>query len=121
MPLSIGQHRWGNRIVTVYETDKDISEDRHTVVLRTGPENLAIAAWDGTGRLSVENGWRTVKRLLSDHGIGPALRELCPAIFSDGKLAAVFGAGTDLSLQAQSSRRQLVITLEQVTVTPDIK
>lgn len=113
-PLTLypGQQRWGDRIVTVYETNEEIAEDRSTVVLRAGLTDLVISPWDGTGRLAVENGQRTVKRLLADHGIGAAQREYCSAVFSGGTLAAVFGAGTELSLRAREGERKLVITLK---------
>ena len=45
----------------------------------TGP--LTIAAWDGTGRLAVENGSRSIKRLFADQGIPADQREEHPALY----------------------------------------
>ena len=55
-----------------------------------------VAAKD---RFPVENGTRGVKRLLADAGFTPAMRENCPAIEVDGKLAAVWGLGINESVQ----------------------
>ena len=112
MKLSIGQQNWGAWRVTVFETAQEIPEDCRTVVLRGDCRDLVIAPWDGTGRLGVENGRRTVKRLLADHGIGAAQRENCPAVYAAGQLAAVFGAGTEFSLRPQCDERKIVIHLE---------
>lgn len=45
---------------------------------------LTIAAWDGTGRLSVENGSRSIKRIFADQGISADRREEHPALYLDG-------------------------------------
>ena len=113
LTLTLGTLRWGNMTVTVYETNEPITEDQTTVVLRRGLGPLRLKAWDGTGRLAVENGRRTVKRLLSDHGIPAARREHCPAVWVGETLAAVFGAGTDRTMQPDSGEAKLVITLKK--------
>ena len=113
LKLSLGENQWGDRVITVYETQAIVTEDSNTVVLRCVAEPLTIAAWDGTGRLSVANGRRTVKRLLADHGISAAQREHRPAVFVGETLAAVFGAGTDHALQSDNNDKKIVITLRQ--------
>ena len=55
-----------------------------------------VAAKD---RFPVGNGTRGVKRLLADAGFTPAMRENCPAIEVDGRLAAVWGLGINESVQ----------------------
>lgn len=112
LTLSSGQQRWGEWLVTVYETEDEVTESQNTVILRSGTAPLVIAPWDGTGRLNIENGRRTVKRLLADHGIPPARRESCPAVFAGDSLAAVFGAGTDRFLRPCPKEKKTVITLD---------
>lgn len=108
--LSLGEQVWGQWRVTVRETEEKTQEDEHTLLLRADLPELTIASWDGTGRLAVENGRRTVKRLHADHGIGVSVRETMPAIFAGDTLAAVFGAGTDWTFAPQRGKK-LVITL----------
>lgn len=111
-PLALheGEQDWGEYRVTVRMTEEETAEDENTLVLRSDSEQLTVAAWDGTGRLTVENGRRTVKRLLSDRGIGPAQQENRPAIYAGDTLAAVFGAGTGRDF-APVDGKKLVITL----------
>ncbi len=111
LALSNGQQQWDRWLVSVYETDDEVTEGENTVVLRCDAPPLVITGWDGTGRLSIENGRRTVKRLLADHGIPPSRRESCPALLAGEDLAAVFGAGTELSLRPRPGERKKVITL----------
>ena len=113
LELCSGEQKWGAWRVSVYETDEEIAQDAYTVVLRGGLQTLKIAAWDGTGRLGVENGSRTVKRLLADHGIGAAQRESCPAVYVGGVLAAVFGAGTDIAYRPMPGEMKLVVHLRK--------
>lgn len=113
MELTLGEHLWGPWRVSVYETSDEVWENAHTVILRGGLNTMKIAAWDGTGRLGVENGSRTVKRLLADHRIGVAQREHCPAVYVDGRLAAVFGAGTDIALRPVSGEMKLVVSIRK--------
>ena len=116
MELTIGQHQWGEWRVDVWETVDEIAEDAHTLVLRGGLEKIMLAAWEGTGRLGVENGRRTVKRLLADHHIVPSQREACPAIYVDGVLAAVLGAGTDISFRGKDEKIKLVVSLKKTNI-----
>lgn len=114
MELAIGEHDWGAWRVSVYETSDEVAENAGTLVLRGDAAALTIAAWDGTGRLGVENGSRTVKRLLADHRIGAAQRENCPAIYAGGKLAAVFGAGTDIDFRPVPGEIKIVIAIKNL-------
>lgn len=110
--LSPGVQHWGTWRVTVAFTDTPPASDDRTVVLRGDLAPVTIAVWDGTGRLSVETGKRTVKRLFADRGIPASHREGAPAIYAGDTLAAVFGAGTDLTLQGSGSEGKLVITID---------
>lgn len=111
LTLQMGEQRWGGCRVSLRETEESVAESENTVVLRADVGALTLAAWDGGGRLAVENGRRTVKRLLADHGIAAHRQENRPAIFASGELCAVFGAGTDLGLRPQSGEKTIVITL----------
>lgn len=113
LALTIGEHDWGAWRVKVWETCEEVAQNAYTVMLRGGLHTIELTAWDGTGRLGVENGRRTVKRLLTDHGIPPAQRENCPAIYVEGVLAAVFGAGTDIAFRPVRGEKQLVITIKK--------
>lgn len=110
LPLHEGEQDWGGYRVTVRMTDGEAEENEMTLVLRTGLSPLTIAVWDGTGRLAVENGRRTVKRILADRGVHPVDRENRPAIYVGDTLAAVFGAGTSHDFAA-AEQKKLVITL----------
>ena len=110
--LTIGEYDWGAWRVKVWETCDEVAPHAHTVMLRGGLHTIELKAWDGTGRLGVENGRRTVKRLLADHGIPPAQRENCPAIYVDGVLTAVFGAGTDIAFRPTPGEKKTVITIK---------
>ena len=108
--LREGEQDWGEYRVTVRVMEHDTSEDENTLILREGLGELIIAPWDGTGRLAVENGRRTVKRLLADRGIGPAAQENRPAIYAADALVGVFGAGTSREA-APAGEKKIVITL----------
>lgn len=106
--LSMGEQDWGQYRVMVKETTEEVVEDVDTLLLRPDAQPLTITPWDGTGRLAVENGRRTVKRLLSDHGVPVSRRENLPAIFSGNTLAAVFGAGTDRAFLPMGEKKIVV-------------
>jgi tRNA(Ile)-lysidine synthase len=80
---------------------------------------LTLAAWDGTGRLAVENGRRTVKRLLTDRGVPAWDRLGRPAVYLNGVLAAVLGAGTDWNLRPAPGEEPLAITIENAAETKE--
>ena len=82
------------------------------VVLRDMGGELAIASWDGTGRMAVENGSRTVKRLFADAGVPVERRAEHPVILVDGELAAVFGVATDWKYQMNGAGNCWVVTIE---------
>ena len=75
------------------------------------PGTLTIAAWDGRGRLAVENGSRTIKRLFADRGIPVECREEHPALHLNGVPAAVFGVATDWEHRPRPGEGCLVIEL----------
>lgn len=110
--LKEGGQDWGEYRVTVSVTENAAGENENTLILREVAAELTIAPWDGTGRLSVENGRRTVKRILADHGFSAAAQENRPAIYVDGNLAGVFGAGAGREYQPCGGKK-LVITLEK--------
>lgn len=112
MTLTNGVQQWGAWQITVQTTNEPAESDGHTIVLRGSLSPLTVAPWDGTGRLATETGRRTVKRLFADRGVPAAAREGAPAIYADGILAAVLGAGTDHLLQGRDGEHNLVITLK---------
>lgn len=111
MALREGAQAWGGWQVTVERRAGPVEETACRVVLRDAGEALAIAAWDGTGRLKVENGSRTVKRLFADKGIPVGERGRHPAILVNGEIAAVFGVAVDWNCRPASGEAVLAVTL----------
>ena len=87
-------------------------EARGTLYLRPEAGALTIAAWDGRGRLAVENGSRTIKRLFADQGIPVQRRREHPALYrEDGGPAAVFGVAVDRALRPEPGEDCWMISL----------
>ena len=74
---------------------------------------LTIAAWDGTGRLSVENGSRSIKRIFADQGISADRREEHPALYLDGRPVAVLGVAVDWFFRPVPGERTLTVVWEK--------
>ena len=108
--LRMGAQDWGPWRVVVRPGGPAAENDR-TVVLKACPGTLTIAAWDGRGRLAVENGSRTIKRLFADRGIPVECREEHPALHLNGVPAAVFGVATDWEHRPRPGEGCLVIEL----------
>lgn len=112
LALRKGCQIWGNWRVVVEHRECPVEETACRVVLRDTGETLTIAAWDGTGRLNVDNGSRTVKRLFADKGIPVGERTAHPAVLINGKIAAVFGVAVDWNYQPSAGEVALVVTLQ---------
>ena len=84
------------------------------ITVRDTGEVLTISPWDGSGRLHIGNGCRTIKRLFADHGIPPAARGEYPAILANGKTIAVFGAAVDWNSRPGDGEAALAITFLRV-------
>lgn len=112
-PLALhpGEQDWGPWRVLVRRSPAPPAEGPDTVALRSPQAALSIAAWDGAGRLKVENGSRTIKRLFADRGIPVERRAEHPAVCLDGTPAAVFGVATDWDLRPQAGEPCLVVSL----------
>lgn len=114
-PLALhpGVQTWGSYRITVRQSELDSDDgEGPTLALRADAPPLTVVRWDGTGRLSVENGRRTVKRLLADHGIPPAQCYDLPALMTGDTLVAVCGAGVDRAF-LPCGEKKLLITLEK--------
>lgn len=114
LPLTLreGAQDWGPWRITVRRSEELPEEGPDSVILRDTGGELTIAAWDGTGRLAVENGSRTIKRLFADAGIPAERRREYPAVLLDGRIAAVFGVAVDWEYRPQENRLCLIVTLE---------
>ncbi len=114
-PLALrpGEQSWGPWRVTLERRMGPVEENACRVVLRDVDGELAVAAWDGAGRLAVENGSRTVKRLFADAGIPVERRAEHPAVLAGGRLAAVFGVATDRAYQGKEDEVCWVVTLRE--------
>ena len=84
---------WGGYTLTLLDR-----REREGLALRSGAEAVTAAPCRGGERLTLPgaSGARTVKRLCLDRHISPAEREGLPAIFLDGRLAAVWPLGMDV-------------------------
>lgn len=120
MALQPGEQTWGGWTVRVSEGPA--AEDENTVVLAAEKVNvpLTIAAWDGTGRLAVENGSRTIKRLFDDRGIPVEKRGEHPALLLNGRPAAVFGVAADWALRPREGEKMCIVTLEKEDKKDDL-
>jgi len=107
--LQPGEQQWGEYTIRLTENGSEgllLAADRIT-------GSLTAALWDGTGRMAVENGSRTVKRLFADRGIPVEKRSEHPALYLDGEVIAVFGVAVDARFQPQEGERTLAVTLER--------
>lgn len=111
--LHEGEQTWGNWTVTLERRMAPVEDAPDRVVLRDTAGTLTVAAWDGTGRLAVENGSRTVKRLFADAGIPVEGRGAYPAVLLNGAIAAVPGVAVDRFLRPEAGAPCLVVTFRQ--------
>ena len=121
LPLRPGTQRWGPWAVLVeMEPGEGHSrEEPLTLALpaETAGEGLAIGSWDGTGRLAVENGSRTIKRLFADRGVPVDRREEHPVLYAGGRPVAVFGVAVDRDHRPRPGAARVRITLEETAET----
>lgn len=117
--LHMGEQLWGGWRVQVRRCSTAPEEDSRTVVLNDGAWPLTIAAWDGTGRLAVKNGSRSMKRLFADRGIPVAQRAEHPVLFAGGALAGAFGVAVDETRRPVKGSPCLKISLLDGTVGCD--
>ena len=107
--LRLGEQQWGAYTLRLTENGREgllLAADRIT-----GP--LTVALWDGTGRIAVENGSRTIKRLFADRGIPAEKRSEHPALYLNGQVIAVFGVAVDVRFRPETGEPILVVTLEK--------
>lgn len=109
--LHTGEQTWGSWRVRVATALPPFTSPRRAVLDREKlPSPLSIAAWDGKGRLAVENGgMRTIKRLFTDCRIPPGQRDAYPALYMDGRCIAVPGVAVDAALTPGEGRPVLVV------------
>ena len=115
LELHAGKQLWGGHTVRVAVTAEGLPPEGNSAALSadkiTGP--LTIAAWDGTGRLAVENGSRSIKRLFADQGIPADQREEHPALYCDGKPVAVLGVAVDWAFRSQPGEKTITVVWEK--------
>lgn len=115
LELYAGKQLWGGHTVRVAVTAEGLPPEGNSAALSadkiTGP--LTIAAWDGTGRLAVENGSRSIKRLFADQGIPADQREEHPALYCDGKPVAVLGVAVDWAFRSQPGEKTITVVWEK--------
>ena len=109
--LREGEQRWGPWRITLRRSEGPAEEGPGRTVLRDTGGALTVTAWDGSGRLAVENGSRTIKRLFADAGIPVERRREHPLLLLGGKPAAVPGVAADFRLRPEPGEAALIITL----------
>ncbi len=114
--LTEGTQVWWKWLVQVYLSGEPVEEDGQTVALGGCSAPLTIALWNGQGSLAVENGQRTIKRLFTDRRIPIQDRWEHPALYVDGRPAAVFGVATDWTLRPRPGESCLVVKIEEYRV-----
>lgn len=111
--LQLGEQNWGTWRVTVQrclETETT-PEGAFSLALDGDAWPLSIGHWDGTGRLAVENGSRTLKRLFQDSGIPAARRSEHPVLFHDGRPIAAFGVAVDWDFRQREGLPCLAVSI----------
>lgn len=115
-PLALrrGEQTWNGGVVRVEETAQWEHLPPGCALAAekvSGP--LTIAPWDGTGRLTVENGSRTVKRLFADRKIPAHRRGEHPALYDGaGRLLAVLGVAADWEFRPRPGERAMTVVWE---------
>lgn len=112
-PLALheGEQNWGRWKVTLERRTAPVESAPDRVALRDTGGELTVALWDGVGRLAVENGSRTIKRLFADAGIPVERRREYPMVLLDGTPVAVLGVATDWTFRPRMEENCAVITL----------
>lgn len=112
--LEPGRQRWGPWLVTLRQAQPPESWGPDTLALDAAAGELTVGAWDGTGRLAVENGSRTLKRLFLDCGISAQRRWEHPVLYAGGRPAAALGVAVDRDLAPRAGRPCLTVTFTPV-------
>ena len=108
LPLRLGQQIWDRWQITL-----QYGAANQNVILfppDTDPASLSITYWDGTGRLPVENGSRTIKRLMTDCHIPLHRQRRCPLLLQNGIPVGVWG----ISNQCSSATDRLAVLLQDI-------
>lgn len=116
-PLTLrpGRQSWGAYEVYVERAEGLLPRGPDTVLLDAQrlTELPTIARWDGKGRLAVENGSRTIKKLFADRGVPVEKRGDHPALYLEGRPIAVFGVAVDWECRPRPGAPRLAVTLER--------
>ncbi len=110
-PLALreGTQVWGPWTITLERHTAPVESASDRVVLRDAGGALSAAAWDGTGRLAVENGSRTIKRLFADAGIPIERRGEHPAVLLEETPVAILGVAVDWKLRPETGEACLTV------------
>lgn len=98
--LRPGRTDWGPYTFWVEQKKCPVRQEPHAIYLScdTMDRELRIGGCTGRERLTLpgSRGARSVKRLLTEHGVAPERRSRIPCVAVDGVPAAVWGLGTDI-------------------------
>ena len=114
-PLTVGSSlEWGDFSITC-RAAKPGSPGRGTLILSWDGEVLSVGPWRPGDRLELPGtrGNRGVKRIFADRGIPPQRRDLLPAFYADGRLAAVWGLGVDKGFLPRKGRGAIEIEIKE--------
>ncbi len=110
--LRPGDQAWGSWRIRLTRDVPPPPEHPYTVTLRDTGAPVTIAVWDGTGRLAVENGSRTIKRLFADRGIPPEQRDRYPALYREDRCVAILGVAADNGQRPAAGEPILTVSME---------
>ena len=112
LELQVGEQNWGAWRVRVSRVRCCTECAEGVLALKADAGPLVMGAWDGKGRLTVDGGKRSIKRLFADRGIPVERRWEHPVLYLSGKPAAVFGVAVDEAYRPQEAGPCLAVALE---------
>ncbi len=108
---------WGGFRITMQRKSAGERQNPHAIYLTCDTMDSLVQAdiCQAGERLVLPDsrGGRSVKRLLTERGVAPEQRGETPCIRVDGKLAAVYGVGTDVHFTPDNSGDRVEITFEK--------
>lgn len=105
---------WGGYVIRLERMAPGKQENEGGLLLRGDSGALSVDLWDPRGRMTLPGmPGRTLKRLFAERGIAPDVRDRAPVIYSGGRVAAVYGLGTDAAFVPEKDQTVLRVKIEK--------